>query len=343
MNERTAAFEDEYRRLIAQVPLPDTIASAYELCDCMRESAEKATYRVRSRSDGRFYVLKIAVAGRENLASEYELLRALSHPAIPCAALHLEQDDRQYLVREYIEGTTLDESIAQDGPMPARRAVSIVLDLCGVLEYLHAQRPPGIHRDIKPQNVLLTGAGRCALLDFGIARRFDDAADRDTVCMGTRATAAPEQFGYMQTDVRSDVYSTGLLLLFLLTGSLDPKAIPGLPPRTLRRIIRRCTRFDPADRLPSIARLRRRLAGCRAIRRDGCNSPACARCCLRWAPVSSPRISARPRPSSRLRLRLPSRPHPRPRLDTSFPRRSSKRLFAANWVWTRIRRSCRRI
>lgn len=260
MNERAEAFEDEYRRLIAQVPLPDALKDTYDICDCLRETSDKATYRIRSRSDGRFYLLKIAADGRENLASEHELLCALSHPAIPRAALYLEQDGRQYLVREYIEGLTLDECVTRDGPMPPRRAVSVVLELCGALEYLHAQRPPVIHRDIKPQNVLLTESGRCALLDFGIARHFDDAADRDTVFMGTRATAAPEQFGYMQTDVRSDVYSTGLLLLFLLTGLLDPKAVSAVPQGSLGRIIRRCMRFDPADRFPSIARMRRRLA-----------------------------------------------------------------------------------
>ena len=81
MNERAEAFEDEYRRLIAQVPLPDALKDTYDICDCLRETSDKATYRIRSRSDGRFYLLKIAADGRENLASEHELLCALSHPA----------------------------------------------------------------------------------------------------------------------------------------------------------------------------------------------------------------------------------------------------------------------
>lgn len=260
MNSHISAFHREYRNLIGSVALPAEIAAAYEVCDCLRETAEKGTYLVRSRLDGVRYVLKIAPASnKESLASEYALLCALSHPSIPRAVAFTASGGREYLVREYIEGVSLEQLVSETGPMSSADAIRLILRLCGALRCLHGQNPPVIHRDIKPQNVLRTPQGQCALIDFGIARRFDDAARNDTVCMGTQATAAPEQFGYMQTDVRSDVYSTGVLLLFLLTGSCDPRAVSAITDRALRRIVRRCVRFDPVNRYPSICALQRHL------------------------------------------------------------------------------------
>ena len=260
MGEYRTVFDTEYQQIIAQIPLPDAIAGAYEVRDCLRETAEKATYVVRSRTDNKPYILKTAIAqSKEPLRSEFELLSALNHPQIPRAVLFMEEDGRQYFIRTYFEGVTLEEFVVENGPMTCSDAIGVVDRLCDTLRYLHTRRPPVIHRDIKPGNIILTPQNDCALIDFGIARRFDGAANRDTVCMGTKATAAPEQFGYKQTDVRSDVYSTGVLLLFLLTGSFDTAAVTAVRHKRLQRTIRRCMRFDPADRYPSIDRLKRSL------------------------------------------------------------------------------------
>ena len=78
-----------------------------------------------------------------------------------------------------------------------------------------------IYRDIKPENILLLPDGGIGLIDFGIARQFKDGKDTDTRHMGTRATAAPEQYGYAQTDQRTDLYSLGMTLIWLLTGRYD--------------------------------------------------------------------------------------------------------------------------
>lgn len=259
MNPHTESFQREYKKQLYHVALPVEIAQRYEVLDCLRDTPEKTTYLVRSKHDGQRYILKKASAcEKESLASEFALLSALSHPCIPRAVAFLEEGCMQYLVREYASGISLDQLVLESGPLPKEEAVAIISQLCKVLHVLHSQQPPVIHRDIKPQNVLRTEQG-CALIDFGIARRFDETAIDDTVYMGTRATAAPEQFGYMQTDPRSDVYSTGILLLFLLTGSCELKAIDEIPSRALRRIIRRCVRFDPANRYRSIQLLNRNL------------------------------------------------------------------------------------
>lgn len=262
MKSHVHAFSSEYRRLLGGTALPMEIAAAYVIEDCLHEAADKAVFLVRGRADGRAYVLKVASRqSRENLAAEYALLSTLTHPSIPKAVSFSEVDGALYLVREYIPGKTLSTLIDEEGPLPAQKAAEIVSHLCGVLAYLHHQNPPIIHRDVKPQNVLLAVDGRCVLIDFGIARRFDGEASQDTVCMGTQATAAPEQFGYRQTDVRSDIYSTGILLLYLTTGSFDPGSANALSGR-LGRIVRRCTRFDPADRYADILSVQYALTRC---------------------------------------------------------------------------------
>ncbi len=253
-------FQREYRNQLNQVALPDEFAQTYVVADCLRCTPERATYLVRSLRDENRYILKVASASeKESLTSEFALLSALSHPCIPRAIAFVEEGEMQYLIREYVSGIPLDQLVTESGPLPKETAVAIVIQLCNVLNVLHSQQPPVIHRDIKPQNVLYTEQGGCALIDFGIARRFDQDAISDTVYMGTRATAAPEQFGYMQTDPRSDIYSTGILLLFLLTGSCNLKSICDISSRALRRAVQRCVRFDPANRYRSIQLLKSRL------------------------------------------------------------------------------------
>lgn len=105
-------------------------------------------------------------------------------------------------------------------------------------------------RDVKSQNVVVDTSGYCHLIDLGAARHYRPEQKRDTIFLGTEATAPPELFGYQQTDQRSDIYSLGILLWFLLSGRFDP--LPDLPgQRVLCRIIRRCTVFDPKNRYPS--------------------------------------------------------------------------------------------
>ena len=270
MNSHAETFQQEYKNQLHQVALPDEIAQSYEVVDCLRDSAGKATYLVRSLRDGKNYILKVASAfEKESLATEFALLSALSHPCIPRSIAFVEERGTQYLIREFASGISLDQLITESGPLPDAEAVAIILRICDVLHMLHSQQPPVIHRDIKPQNVICSQQGECTLIDFGIARRFDKDAAGDTVYMGTCATAAPEQFGYMQTDTRSDVYSTGIVLLFLLTGSCDLKSVSDISNKALRRVVKRCVRFDPADRYSSIALLKRSLRRAQHQKQNG--------------------------------------------------------------------------
>lgn len=244
-------FLREYRaQALDCLILPEGLVAQYSPVSCLKDG-ERVVYLVQDQA-GWLAVLKIQPSGREDtLRQEYDLLRELRHPQIPRPLTYLEADGLEYLVREYVEGISLYEWVTARGPLAPEQVRTTAISMCQVLQDLHSHNPPVICRDVKPQNVVLDPAGRCHLIDLGAARRYRPNQTGDTVFLGTEATAPPEQFGYQQTDQRSDIYSLGVLLRFLLTGSFAPAACPK-GPRFLCRIIRRCTAFDPKDRYPSV-------------------------------------------------------------------------------------------
>ncbi|RDB62274.1 hypothetical protein C1878_08065 [Gordonibacter sp. 28C] len=170
--------------------------------------------------------------------------------------------ERRAVVMEYVRGETLADVVYRCDPS-VELACDVFPKLCEAVSELHEGfDPPIIHRDLKPSNIMLTSSS-LTVIDFGISRTFNDGADEDTRRFGTRAYAPPEQFGYGQTDVRSDVYALGMLLYFCLTEKTpDAKARKNgfhdaRVPQPMRAVIVRATAFDPADRYGSVVELER--------------------------------------------------------------------------------------
>lgn len=155
------------------------------------------------------------------------LLAGLQHPNLPSIFDHFEENGRWYLVMSFIQGETLANYLSQAkaGKLPLNEALQIGLQLCDVLDYLHAQQPPIVFRDLKPTNIMRTASGHIYLIDFGIARHFKPGQARDTVYYGSMGYAPPEQYGKAQTTPRSDIYSLGATLYQLVSGH-DPSSTP---------------------------------------------------------------------------------------------------------------------
>lgn len=257
MDVREQFLREYQAQMLDSFVLPPLLRSQYSVLSCLKDG-ERQVYLIQDRA-GWLAVLKIQPAGREDaLKQEYDLLRGVRHPQIPRPLSYLKWEGMEYLIREYVEGVSLYEQVTAQGPFAPDKVRSVSLSLCQVLHYLHSQHPPVICRDVKPQNVILDSSGCCHLIDLGTARRHRPEKQGDTVFMGTQATAPPEQFGYQQTDQRSDIYSLGILMRFLCTGNFDPPSADA-PPGSLGRVIRRCTAFDPRNRYSSIQSVCRAL------------------------------------------------------------------------------------
>ncbi|HVB25844.1 MAG TPA: protein kinase [Ktedonobacteraceae bacterium] len=162
------------------------------------------------------------------------LLANLTHPNLPRIYEQFSDTGRWYLVMDFIEGETLEETLVKvGGKLPVERVLHIGVQLCSVLDYLHNRLPPIIFRDLKPANVMLAQIargqgerdGHIYLIDFGIARHFKPGQSKDTAALGSTGYAAPEQYGKAQTTQRADIYSLGATLHEMLSGN-DPADSP---------------------------------------------------------------------------------------------------------------------
>lgn len=205
----------------------------------------------------------IKVIDRDNPSAvgemqEVNILKCLNHPMLPRVADLFEDERYTYIVMDYIEGETLSEVLKKEGKIDEKRLTDWARQLCNVLIYLHSRNPPVIYRDLKPSNIILDGAGKLHLVDFGTAKTFSKQETEDTVYIGTQGYAAPEQYGCGKADERTDLYNLGMTLFHLATGIHPAKAVHGDIERLLRQygisrgfstIIRDLVRPDPSARI----------------------------------------------------------------------------------------------
>ncbi|SHJ72913.1 serine/threonine protein kinase [Clostridium cavendishii DSM 21758] len=197
--------------------------------------------------------------------AEPNILKNLDHPALPRIVDIINKDEKIYIVLDYIDGTNLNTLLNQCTSFQEDKVIGWAKEICDVLIYLHNQKPnPIIYRDMKPGNLMLNKQGHIKLIDFGIAREYKENTEADTVVIGTRGYAAPEQYGNHQTDQRTDIYSLGVTLYHLLTGK-GPNDPPYelLPVRSINNkfsegieyIIIKCTKQDPHYRYQNVEEL----------------------------------------------------------------------------------------
>lgn len=199
---------------------------------------------------------------KRNVANDevFSRLSSVCGAHLPRVVETYDLPDQLVIVREYVYGSSLATCVANAGRMGQTAAARVVADVCDAIAILHEQGI--VHRDVSPKNVILSPRG-AILIDLGIARAYVEGAQRDTTRLGTWGFASPEQYGFAQTDGRSDVYSVGCLLGYMLTG-LTPDAEgyaaaladPGIVRPELRRIVEKACSFEPSERYQSATALR---------------------------------------------------------------------------------------
>lgn len=173
---------------------------------------------------------------------------------IPRIFDYYEDEGHLTVIEEYISGYPLQEKI-NTSCLTVDSITHYMLDLCEIIEKLHCLNPPIVHRDIKPSNIIITNYDRIVLLDFNAAKYFTGNNSSDTILLGTRGYAAPEQYGFGSSSPQTDIYSLGILLKELvstLTVHTDK----------FDKIIDICTQMSPADRYQSVSELKLALSGC---------------------------------------------------------------------------------
>lgn len=223
----------------------DEFKKAYDEYEII-SSIGRDTWQIRLKSYD-----KIAILKRIDNPDVYKKLQSLKISGVPTIYNVFDREGVFYVIEEYINGSNLDDVIASRGSLSAGEVKSIVVKLCTILAAVHSAGL--VHRDIKPSNIILTTGNEVYLIDFGIAREQNADASKDTRHLGTEFYASPEQYGFAQTDNKSDIYSIGKLMLVLLTGKENADSIKGIP---YSRIIARCIEVDSTKRYADVKALK---------------------------------------------------------------------------------------
>ena len=234
--------------------IPHIVSKDYHPISCLKHTKEKQVYVVEENETGDKYILKCALnEGAKFLEIEYKFLSEQNLDFLPKVVFGEQIDHGFYMIRQYFKGETLESYVEKKGCLSVKESLSIIEIIGAYIVKLHKQKPPILHRDIKPQNFLKTVDGQYKIIDMETMKYYKESADFDTVIIGTRTTAAPEQFGYQKSSVQTDIYSLGVLLVYLLTGdySLKNKNLKSIP-FSLHRIIKKSTAFDPKKRYKTV-------------------------------------------------------------------------------------------
>jgi eukaryotic-like serine/threonine-protein kinase len=278
----------------------DLIADRYELEELVGTGGMSTVFRAYDLQLDRRVAIKIL---HEHYASDPEYLERfrrearavanLSHPNIVTVIDRGDDDGRQFIVFEYVEGENLKELVLHEGRLPVRRALELALAIADGLSFAHERGL--VHRDVKPQNVLLSREGGVKVTDFGIARSLlvEHGVTQTGTVLGTGEYLAPEQASGQPVSVATDVYSLGVVLWELLAGevpfvgenfvAIALRHVNELPPDLRERrsdvsprlaaAVDRALAKDPARRFPTMAAFAEELRACLAEAEHGVPIP----------------------------------------------------------------------
>lgn len=252
--------------------LPEDMQEHWTVYECLKESEDSSTFLVKETATGILCVLKWGRNRQtEFLRNEMEIMKKMADrklSGIPKAYRIFEENGEVYLVREYIEGMSLAQMVLQKGGISEAEICRISRKICQTAEQFQNPDEPMIHRDIKPENIVVTPGGEVVFIDFGTMRSYKKDGSRDTFVVGTRGTAAPEQYGYTQTDQRTDVYAIGQTMLYMVSESYEMNQLSECAvSRRKKKIIEKACSFEPDKRYGDAAQLRRAVEKCQANNR----------------------------------------------------------------------------
>ena len=224
--------------------LSNALEQEYDVLRMLKESPRGSVQLIRHKGTGQRFILRRFTGNPE----VYKKLLEYTCPNLPTVYEVACQGEENLVVEEFIEGDTLG-FLLKGALFSQEETKKIVKQVCQALWVLHSIG--AVHRDVKPENIILRG-DQAVLIDFDAARFHKPEAENDTQILGTTGFAAPEQYGLSQSDIRTDIYSLGVLINVMLTGEHPSKK---LAPGKMGRIVDRCTHVNPQHRYKNVLRL----------------------------------------------------------------------------------------
>lgn len=224
------------------------IENTYEELKILSQNESGSTYLARNKHTGVVVVKK--QVSLEN-GTIYKKLQKIDSPNLVPILEICFLKEHCIIVERYISGETLGQRLERKGKFMEDEAEYFCIQILRCLQKLH--KSGIVHRDLTPANILISVDGVVKIIDFGIARTPKENQTEDTVIMGTRGYASPEQFGFRQTDARTDIYAFGILLNKMLTGYMPNERLPER--RKYQKIIKKCTMMEPEERYMSVGEI----------------------------------------------------------------------------------------
>lgn len=221
------------------------IEEMYEELTELGNSETGRTFLAKHRGNGKIVVKKHIPVKTGKI---YEKVKEIHHPNLAKIYDICYGRECCIVIEEYISGDTLEEKLEELKVFPKEVIENYLVQILQGLKEVHRQGV--IHRDLTPANILISTDNVVKLIDFGIARNPKENQKKDTLILGTVGYASPEQFGFLQTDKRTDIYAVGILLNKMLTGKLPNEQLT--ENERFRRIVEKCTQIDPENRYKDV-------------------------------------------------------------------------------------------
>ncbi|HEY3321186.1 MAG TPA: serine/threonine-protein kinase [Planctomycetota bacterium] len=280
-----------------ELQVADVLDGRFEITHVVARSGMASIYKARDLSSGQSVAVKVPFMQFESdpafysrFQREEEIGKLLNHPYI-IRIVPVENKSRPYIVMEFLEGETLGKRLKREGKLRPEEALQIANKACEALSYMHSRPEKVIHRDLKPDNIMLCADGSIRIMDFGIAkaglRRITFTGF--SAALGTPDYMAPEQVKGQRGDERTDIYSLGAILYETLTGKVpfdgdNPHAVmnsrligdpvaprqinPDLSPQ-IEELVLHAMERQPAARYPSVAAMSAELKAPQSIQLTG--------------------------------------------------------------------------
>lgn len=201
----------------------------------------------------------LKICKNRDLSAVCEKMKHIRHPNLVVVYDYVYENSNTYVIEEYINGMTLREIMKRHGTYNEEQTIEIIKNVCRGLKLLHNQEPPIIHNDIKTSNIIIKDDGMIKLFDFDIARLYREDATKNTRLFGTEEYAAPEHFGYGQSEPRTDIYSLGVTMHEMLTGEMLDVNHKISYEGILKNVLEKCVKIDKEQRWENINTLMREL------------------------------------------------------------------------------------